>query len=845
MSFLRKKYFLVLACIFLAQGVSLGIPRVVVHAATVLSDDFTGTTINTAKWTEADPGGIGGTVGNVRQNGALTITGTGAWGVNILSTANTYSRTAGNIALDADVTIANCAASASVPGIGYGDLGVVTGGGQSYTVFYSGGKLYLSRQNANVNEESVMTSFTCTNNTPFHVKLVVLQNQGAALYINGSGTAAATVTGGTFTDKKFFLQATVGTTTIDTVVITDTFADAPTSLVAVPSSQQVSLTWSAPATTGGSAVTDYAIEYKESASGTWLPFADGTSTATSTVVTDLTNGVPYDFRVSAVNTSGAGSPSVVATATPNTSTPGAPLSLIVVPTDSQVDLSWSVPLVDGGSAIMDYIVEYKLSSSGSWSTFSDGTSTTTAATITGLTNNSNYDFRISAVNAVGTGSPSASVSDTPYPYSLIDNFTGTTIDTSKWTEVDAGALGGTVGNVRQDGDLNITGTGVWGAAGVSTVTTYDRAAGDTSMTVTITRSSCGSGNAPVALGYGDIGFTNSGTSSYILTSVSDVWNLYYFNNGANVTSGSGSTVSPQVFSGTSSCVNGVPFRMTLTALQGGGASVYVNGSDSPSATISTGTFTNKSFWLGALNSAGTSDIDNMRIKTPIPVPYAPSELAAVAGNGQVSLSWVSQGPYAADDYLIEYKRSIDPSWSTFVDGVSTATTATVTGLTNGVSYNFRVSASNEGGTGSVSGSINMTPFSSTPTAPSASGVFISGSASVGDLLGGVYSFNDVNNNSEGTSLYRWLRADTAGGQYTAISGATSSSYQTTSNDTGKYLMFEVTPVANIIPANGTAVSSSSFGPIGAAATYVNNIVSTGQSLSVGLVGSPALSTTQP
>lgn len=48
-----------------------------------------------------------------------------------------------------------------------------------------------------------------------------------------------------------------------------------------------------------------------------------------------------------------------------------------------------------------------------WSTFADGTSTGTSATVTGLTNGILYYFRVSAINAVDTGSSSSAVSATP------------------------------------------------------------------------------------------------------------------------------------------------------------------------------------------------------------------------------------------------------------------------------------------------------------------------------------------------------------------------------------------------------------------------------------------------
>lgn len=88
---------------------------------------------------------------------------------------------------------------------------------------------------------------------------------------------------------------------------------------------------------------------------------------------------------------------------------------VTVIANSQITLGWTAP-ADGGAAISDYVVEYKLSSSGTWLTFSDGTSTDTSVIVTGLTNSSSYDFRVSAVNSAGTGPSSNEVSGTPVSF---------------------------------------------------------------------------------------------------------------------------------------------------------------------------------------------------------------------------------------------------------------------------------------------------------------------------------------------------------------------------------------------------------------------------------------------
>ncbi|MDE2311525.1 MAG: fibronectin type III domain-containing protein [Patescibacteria group bacterium] len=90
-----------------------------------------------------------------------------------------------------------------------------------------------------------------------------------------------------------------------------------------------------------------------------------------------------------------------------TSTP--PTSLAATVKNGSVSLTWGAPSSNGGSAITDYFIEYKDSSVSSWSTFSHTASTSTSATISSLVNSS-YDFRVSAINALGTSSPSSVLS---------------------------------------------------------------------------------------------------------------------------------------------------------------------------------------------------------------------------------------------------------------------------------------------------------------------------------------------------------------------------------------------------------------------------------------------------
>jgi hypothetical protein len=180
-------------------------------------------------------------------------------------------------------------------------------------------------------------------------------------------------------------------------------------------SGSLALAWTAPGSTGGTAITDYLVEYRTSPSGTWTTFADGVSTTTSATITGLTDGTAYDVRISAVNAVGTGTASTSVTATPG-GAPGAPTAVALTPSSGQLAASWTAPASTGGAAITDYAIEYRTSPSGAWTVFNDGTSTATTATITGLTGGTAYDVRVSAVNSAGTGSASSTATATPTNY---------------------------------------------------------------------------------------------------------------------------------------------------------------------------------------------------------------------------------------------------------------------------------------------------------------------------------------------------------------------------------------------------------------------------------------------
>lgn len=81
-------------------------------------------------------------------------------------------------------------------------------------------------------------------------------------------------------------------------------------------------------------------------------------------------------------------------------------------------------------------------------------------------------------------------------------------------------------------------------------------------------------------------------------------------------------------------------------------------------------------------------------------PGVPTNVNGTAGNGQVALTWsapASNGGAAITNYLVRYSSNNGSSWSTSINTGGTATSYTVTGLSNGTSYIFQVAAVNSRG----------------------------------------------------------------------------------------------------------------------------------------------------
>jgi fibronectin type 3 domain-containing protein len=195
-----------------------------------------------------------------------------------------------------------------------------------------------------------------------------------------------------------------------TINVIDEFPQlgAPTNLDAMAGVGHIDLTWNAPLSDGGSPIINYRI-YKGTSPGSET-FYIMIGNITSYNDTSVTPGVTYYYKVSAVNGTEEGPLSNEAFATPP-NVPFAPINLTAESGNGYINLTWEVPISDGGSPIVNYTV-YKGTSSGS-EIFYELIGITTIYNDTYVTPGITYYYRVSAVNIIGEGPLSNEAYATP------------------------------------------------------------------------------------------------------------------------------------------------------------------------------------------------------------------------------------------------------------------------------------------------------------------------------------------------------------------------------------------------------------------------------------------------
>jgi endoglucanase len=183
------------------------------------------------------------------------------------------------------------------------------------------------------------------------------------------------------------------------------------------------------------------------------------------------------------------------------------------------------------------------------------------------------------------------------------------------------------------------------------------------------------------------------------------------------------------------------------------------------------------FVVSAVNGGGESANSAQASATPAGPPPAPTGLTATPGNGQVALSWSASS--GATAYTV--KRST-VSGSGYANVVTQAGTSyTNTGLTNGTTYFFVVSAANANGS-----SANSAQVSATPAPPSAPPTPTGLTATAGNAQVAL-SWNA----SAGATAYDVKRSTVSGSGYATVSSPTATSYTNTGLTNGTAYFFVV------------------------------------------------------
>jgi hypothetical protein len=556
----------------------------------------------------------------------------------------------------------------------------------------------------------------------------------------------------------------------------------------------VIVTWQAPSSDGGSAITGYKI-WRGADAGSIVAIANvsaGTLTYNDTAVM---NGQTYAYAAQAINAIGSSPASNIANASTPTSEPNAPQSVATAGHDGYIIVTWQAPSSDGGSAITGYTV-WRGPDAGSLSPIANVTADTLIYNDTAVTNGQTYVYAIQATNAVGSSPASNTATATPgvvpsAPQNLVaaghngyvivtwqapsSNGTGVLTGYKVWRGPDAGSIV-PIANLTADtltyNDTAVTNgqtyvyavqamnaVGSSPASNVAIATPVSvpsapqnvLAAGHNGYVIVTWQAPSSDGGSaitsykvwrgPNAGSIAPIADVTAGTLTYNDTTVTNGQTYVYAVQAVNAV---GSSAASNIVTATPGTVPGAPQNVAAAGHNGyvtvtwqvpssnGGSAITGYkvwrgpnaGSIAPIADVSAGTLTYNDttvtngqtyvYAVQAVNSIGSSPASNIATATPASAPGAPQNVAAVGHDGYVTVTW--SAPSSTGGSVITGYKVWRGANAGSIAPIATLSVGTLTykdtNVTNGQTYVYAVQAMNAVGSSAASNVATATPESS-------------------------------------------------------------------------------------------------------------------------------------
>nr|WP_306566824.1 fibronectin type III domain-containing protein [Paenibacillus elgii] len=400
--------------------------------------------------------------------------------------------------------------------------------------------------------------------------------------------------------------------------------------------------------------------------------------------------------------------------------------------ESQATIKFTAPVSDGGSAITGYTVTSNpggLTASGTGSPI----------TVTSLTYGTAYTFTVVATNDLGNSTaslPSSSV--TP---------TASTVPGAPTNITAEVANGESQANVRfaapvSNGGSAITGYTVTSIPGGLT-------ASGTGSPITVTGLTYGTAYTFTVVATNGVGNSKASLPSNSVTPAASTAPATVPGAPTAVTAAveHGQSQATVTFTPPASNGGSTITGYIVTASPGG---LTAGGTGSPITVTGLTYGTAYTFTVVAVNGVGSSAAsvpsNRVMLTAPATVPGAPTNVKAVAGNGEATVTFTPPASHGGNS-IVSYTVIASPGGRT---ATGTGSPITVIGLTNGVTYTFTVIATNNIGSGDASdvsnavrpeGSSDSGSSDNTPTSGSTSSQSGPPAASESDKTGAVVLVN--------------------------------------------------------------------------------------------------------